>query len=166
MGTNYKLAQSVDALCDLIDREALLQGDDANQLLFEIARHCRSRRLGGIGKAGFSKVVEREAQMAIEVVEKHFGVSRKFLLSRARPHRICMARNAAFLILRTHTDASLTEIADAFYRDHGTVMHGCKSIAQWIDTEPITRTMYETAEREFLERAGVQGLGKGKAVGK
>ncbi len=161
MGTNTKLDRTVEALCDLIDREALLAGEEANQLLFEVARHCRSRRNGGIGRQGFSLINDREAQLAIDVVERHFGIARKYLLSKARPHRVCTARNACFLILRTKTDASLSEIGAAFFRDHGTVIHGCNSIAQWLDTEPMTRLLYDAAEKEFVERARAQGLAMG-----
>jgi len=152
MGTTNNLARTVDALCDLIDREALLAGDDAHQLLYRISRHCNQRRKGGAVRDGIASVIDREAAVAIDVVERHFGVARKLIFSKARPARVCLARNAAFMLLRTHTNGYLDDIGAALCRDRSTVIHDCNSIQQRLDTEPITKVMYEAAEKEFLER--------------
>lgn len=161
--TNAKLDRTVEALCDLIDREALLAGEESAQLLSRVGLHCRRRSISANRSATAPELSLRDFSVALDVVERHFGITRNLILSRARPARICLARNAAFMLLRAHTDACLRDIATAFFRDSSTVIHGCNSIAQRLDTEPIAQTMYQAAEQEFLGRVRVQADGRREA---
>ncbi len=151
MGT-FDLRRTIVELCDRVDQAAVVAGEDSGQLLHAVALHCRARRYGSNRVSESAKQVAPMASIAVDVVEKHFGIDRKLILGRRRPHNVCLARNAAFRILRDHTDATLSAVGHAFYRDFGTVLHGVNSVSKRIDTEPITRTMYEAAEKEFLER--------------
>lgn len=172
MGTTTNLDHTVDALCDHIDRAALLAGEEADQLLHRVALHCRSRKSHSRLPPQAVPVIAPLAAVALDVVEKHFGIDRKSILGPKRPHSICLARHAAFRILRQNTGATFAAIASAFFRDTSAVMHGLRSVTQRIDTEVVTRAIYEAAEREFRSRVNAVasamnavevGTGKGAA---
>lgn len=152
MGTITNIEHTVDALCDHIDRAALLAGEEADQLLHRVALHCRSRKSHSRLPPQAVPVIAPLAAVALDVVEKHFGIDRKSMLGPKRPHSICLARNAAFRILRQNTGATCDAIGSAFFRDGSTVRHGLQSVRDRIETEPVMRVVYEAAEEEFRSR--------------
>ncbi len=59
------------------------------------------------------------------------------MISPKRSKMIALSRQVAMHLCREHTQASLIDIGDAFgRRDHSTVLHGCKKIAEKIKQEP------------------------------
>ena len=57
-----------------------------------------------------------------------YGISLEDLLSKNRSKNIAFPRQVSMYISRELTDLSLPKIADAFNRDHTTIMHGVDKI--------------------------------------
>src|SRR4030081_2462677 len=75
---------------------------------------------------------EAKKTVTIDQVQKkvagHFDVRLADMTSQRRSANIVFPRQVAMYLVRHHTKASLHEIGDAFGgRDHGTVLHACKT---------------------------------------
>jgi chromosomal replication initiator protein len=84
---------------------------------------------------------EDSRQVTIDDIQKavaeHFDLRLADMTSRRRPASIAFPRQVAMFLSRSLTKGSLMEIGEAFGgRDHGTVIHACKKIAEKIQTEP------------------------------
>jgi len=77
-----------------------------------------------------SREVEQntKAYKAINIVAKHYGFKRCELFSRSRRRQLVLARHLAMYFCREYTSYSFPEIGDLFFRDHSSVIHGCKRI--------------------------------------
>lgn len=83
---------------------------------------------------------EGSRQLTIDAIQKtvaeHFDVRLADMTSRRRPASIAFPRQVAMYLSRSLTKGSLMDIGDAFGgRDHGTVIHACKKVAERIDSE-------------------------------
>jgi chromosomal replication initiator protein len=68
---------------------------------------------------------------------EQFGVSQEELLSRSRVARVAWPRQAAMYVARELTGHSLPVIAQRFGgRDHTTVLHACRRVADRLATDP------------------------------
>ena len=65
-----------------------------------------------------------------EAVSSVLGVPREALLSKQRTPRVTRARQLAMFLTRELTSLSLAQIAREFERDHSTVLHSLKVVAQ------------------------------------
>jgi chromosomal replication initiator protein len=66
-----------------------------------------------------------------KVVAEHFDIRLADMTSHRRPANIAIPRQIAMHLARELTKASLKEIGEAFGgRDHGTVIHACKSVTK------------------------------------
>ena len=88
-------------------------------------------------------IVERSAskQITIELIQRttsaHFNIRLADMVSPKRSKMIALSRQVAMYLSRELTQASLIDIGDAFgRRDHSTVLHGCKKIADKKTREP------------------------------
>ncbi len=84
---------------------------------------------------------EASRQVSIDSIQKavaeHFDVRLADMTSRRRPASIAFPRQIAMYLSRSLTKGSLMEIGEAFGgRDHGTVIHACKKVAERVDDEP------------------------------
>ena len=84
---------------------------------------------------------EAGRQVTIDSIQKavaeHFDVRLADMTSRRRPASIAFPRQIAMYLSRPLTKGSLMEIGEAFGgRDHGTVIHACKKVAEKVDDEP------------------------------
>jgi len=62
------------------------------------------------------------------------------MTSKRRPNNIAIPRMVAMYLSRRLTSKSLQEIGDAFGgRDHGTVLHACRSVEDRISNDPTLR---------------------------
>lgn len=85
------------------------------------------------------------------LVAESFDVRLADLTSRRRPTAIVLPRMVAMYLCRRLTAASLSEIGEAFGgRDHGTVLHAQRTIAERMEVDPALRKMIE----ELLQRLG------------
>ncbi len=88
-------------------------------------------------------IVERSAskRIGIELIQRttasHFNIRLADLISPKRSKLIALSRQVAMYLSRELTHASLIDIGDAFGgRDHSTVLHGCRKIAERMKREP------------------------------
>ena len=73
-------------------------------------------------------------------VAEYFGVSEADIVSSRRTREIAQARQVAMYLTREQTQLSTTRIGDLFGgRDHTTVMHACKIIAELVEKDDEIR---------------------------
>ena len=97
---------------------------------------------------------EASRQISIDAIQKavaeHFDVRLADMTSRRRPASIAFPRQVAMYLSRTLTKGSLVEIGEAFGgRDHGTVIHACKKVAERIDQEAGTKEAIARIEAQL-----------------
>ena len=104
----------------------------------EISRETVEQLLRDILQEEAKKTVTID-QIQKEVAE-HFDVRLADMTSKRRPANIAFSRQVAMYLARHHTKASLHEIGDAFGgRDHGTVLHACKTVSVRMKKEDQVR---------------------------
>jgi chromosomal replication initiator protein len=91
-------------------------------------------------------ILQEEAKKTVTIdqiqkkVAEHFDVRLADMTSKRRPANIAFPRQVAMYLARRHTKASLHEIGDAFGgRDHGTVLHACKTVSVRMKKEDQVR---------------------------
>ncbi len=87
---------------------------------------------------------EASRQVTIDSIQKtvaeHFDIRLADMTSRRRPASIAFPRQVAMYLSRNLTKGSLMEIGEAFGgRDHGTVIHACKKVAERLKREPALK---------------------------
>jgi chromosomal replication initiator protein len=97
---------------------------------------------------------EASRQVTIDSIQKavaeHFDVRLADMTSRRRPASIAFPRQIAMFLSRSMTKGSLMEIGEAFGgRDHGTVIHACKKVAERIDDESGLRETLARIEAQL-----------------
>ncbi|WP_426687723.1 chromosomal replication initiator protein DnaA [Rhodanobacter ginsengiterrae] len=79
-----------------------------------------------------------------KITAEYFNVRLQDLLSKRRVRSLARPRQIAMTLSKELTDHSLPEIGEAFGgRDHTTVMHACKTIRKFIETDPRIRQDWE-----------------------
>jgi chromosomal replication initiator protein len=93
-------------------------------------------------------ILQEEAKRTVTIdqiqkkVAEHFDVRLADMTSKRRPANIAFPRQVAMYLARRHTKASLNEIGDAFGgRDHGTVLHACKTVCGRMQKEDQVRQL-------------------------
>ena len=91
---------------------------------------------------------EAQRQITIEAIQKrvadHFQLRLSDMVSRRRPANIANARQVAMYLSRLLTRHSLQEIGEAFGgRDHGTVIHACRTVENLMEQEDSVRSNVE-----------------------
>jgi chromosomal replication initiator protein len=93
-------------------------------------------------------ILQEEAKKIITIdqiqrkVAEHFDVRLADMTSKRRPANIAFPRQVAMYLARKHTKSSLNEIGDAFGgRDHGTVLHACKTVQERMGREDQIRSL-------------------------
>ena len=104
----------------------------------EISRETVEQLLGDILREEAKKRVTID-QIQKKVAE-HFEVRIADMISRRRTANIAFPRQVAMYLARRHTKASLHEIGETFGgRDHGTVLHACKTVSVRMKKEDQVR---------------------------
>jgi len=83
-------------------------------------------------------------------VAKNYGVQVDDMSSEERPQSVALPRQIAMFLCRKLTTHSLSEIGDAFKKNHSTIVHACKAIIARLDTEKdgeLKRNVYSIVER-------------------
>ncbi|MCX7886711.1 MAG: chromosomal replication initiator protein DnaA [Verrucomicrobiae bacterium] len=107
-------------------------------LLQEEARHC----------------------VTIEAIQKkvaeHFDIRLADMTSHRRPKNIAFPRQLAMYLCRELTDASFVHIGKEFGgRDHGTVLHACRTVQKAIETDPQVRNTVSFLKDSLLREQRV-----------
>jgi chromosomal replication initiator protein len=88
-------------------------------------------------------------------VATHFDLTAAELISANRSARIAWARQVAIHLTRELTEASLHAIGDAFGgRNHATVLHACKRVADRINEDPHAAAELHTLAAEIRRLKG------------
>lgn len=87
----------------------------------------------------------------IEVVCDSMSIDRARLDSSERTREVALARQLAMYLAKQHTKSPLVTIGAAIGgRNHATVLHSCKAIANLMDTDKEFRSQVEEIERLVL----------------
>ena len=89
-------------------------------------------------------------QLIIEVVSEHFQISLDQMISKNRSNEIARPRQIAMYLCKTMTDIPLDSIGSLLGgRDHSTIIHGIKKIADKYDSNEQTRNLIETIKKKI-----------------
>ena len=89
-------------------------------------------------------------QLIIEVVSEHFNISLDQMISKNRSNEIARPRQIAMYLCKTMTDIPLDSIGSLLGgRDHSTIIHGIKKIADDYDSNEQTRNLIETIKKKI-----------------
>jgi chromosomal replication initiator protein len=96
---------------------------------------------------------ETQHQITIESIQKRvaefFDLRMSDMLSKRRPNNIAFPRQIAMYLSRLLTSHPLKEIGDAFGgRDHGTVIHACKTVENMMEQDETVRRNVEFLTRQ------------------
>ena len=94
---------------------------------------------------------EVTTEFILDLVCRHFRVSREELASRSRARRVSFPRQVAMYLCRQFTDESLQAIGRLFNRDHATVMYALNSVAKKIRRPGPIKYQVEYLCREIEE---------------
>ena len=91
-------------------------------------------------------ILREEAKKTVTIdqiqkkVAEHFDVGLADMTSKRRTPNIVFPRQVAMYLARHHTKASLQQIGETFGgRDHGTVLHACKTVSVRMKKEDLVR---------------------------
>ena len=121
-------------------------------------------------KTPYPQVVPAEFAMifrrVIAQVTRVYPVQESDLLGTSRVHRIVTARMVAMVMLRVHSTATLAEVGQCFGRDHSTVGHAQRVVAEWCETEPRERDRVEVVRKAIQEEASTDNLAPEEYIAK
>ena len=99
---------------------------------------------------------ENLSRITIETIQKkvvdYYHLRTIDMLSRRRPANIAFPRQVAMYLSRILTEHSLQEIGSAFGgRDHGTVIHACKTVENMMDQDDSIKYAVEYLNEELSQ---------------
>jgi chromosomal replication initiator protein len=158
-------------------KAATLKAELAPEVISFIAQHISKnvRRLEGalIKVASYSALTNRridiptvemllkdvlmeqaQSQLTIDTIQKrvadYYQLRHSDMLSKRRPNNIAIPRQIAMYLARILTKHSLQEIGENFGgRDHGTVIHACKSVEAMMEQSDQTRSSIEFLKNQL-----------------
>lgn len=89
----------------------------------------------------------------VAVVAAVFRVPSREIMGRLRLQEIALARQVCMYLLRETTTWSQTEIGAAFLRDHGTVLHATRAVANACATDKVIAELVSRCRAELLRTA-------------
>jgi chromosomal replication initiator protein len=103
-------------------------------------------------------VLMEQAQnlLTLEMIQKrvadHYQIRHSDMTSKRRPANIVLPRQIAMHLARQLTKHSLQEIGDAFGgRDHGTVIHACKTVDNMMEQDDTVRSSVEFLKAQLAK---------------
>jgi chromosomal replication initiator protein len=83
-------------------------------------------------------------------VAEHYDLRLADMTSKRRPENIAFPRQVAMFLARQLTQQSLNTIGESFGgRDHGTVMHACRTVKDRMETDPHVRQVVARLESQL-----------------
>ena len=87
----------------------------------------------------------------LKTVAGHFDVQLADIISKRRTANVVFPRQVAMYLARRHTKTSLHDIGEAFGgRDHGTVLHACKTVSVRMRKEDEVRQMIVSLDTQLV----------------
>ena len=97
----------------------------------------------------------REAASVVQIVARHYNLTKEALLGRSRTKEIANARQLAMYLLREENGLSLINIGALLGgRDHSTIRHGVEKIAQDIERDEGVRREVVALREKIYEPPG------------
>lgn len=122
------------------------------------AIHGKSLSLGQV-ETLLKDILQYESASALSIdqiqrkVAETFDIRLADMTSSRRPKNIADSRMVAMYLSRRLTGCSLNEIGQAFGgRDHGTVIHACKTVPQRMELDPKLRQTISYLESKLAQR--------------
>lgn len=103
----------------------------------------------------YVKVTQKEITIdhIRNVVCQYLNVDQSVLDSSKRTREVAQARQIAMYLCKQHTKAPLTAIGAAIGgKNHATVLHACKTVANLIETDKAFHQLIEEIERKVLAK--------------
>jgi len=99
---------------------------------------------------------QAQNQLTLETIQKrvadHYQIRHSDMTSKRRPANIAQPRQIAMYLARQLTKHSLQEIGDAFGgRDHGTVIHACKTVENMMEQDDSVRGSVEFLKAQLAK---------------
>jgi chromosomal replication initiator protein len=99
-------------------------------------------------------VSSQERQISVELIKgevcKYFEIDPELIQSKSKKQEISQARQIAMYLSRKYTDKSYSFIGEIIgKRDHATVLHACKTIGNWIETDKKIRSCVQEIEQQL-----------------
>lgn len=108
-------------------------------------------------------ILQEETQQQITIgriqkkVAEYYDIRLADMLSKRRPSNIAFPRQIAMYLSRILTAHPLKEIGDNFGgRDHGTVIHACKTVENYMEQDETVRRNIEYLTRQLNGGGGAQ----------
>lgn len=94
----------------------------------------------------------QERQISVELIEeevcKYFDLDMEIIHSKSKKQEISQARQIAMYLSRKYTDKSYSNIGELIgKRDHATVLHACKTVGNWIETDKKFKSTIQEIEQ-------------------
>ena len=86
----------------------------------------------------------------VAVVAGRFDVDPVALTGPGQERRVSLPRQIAMYLCRERLGLSFPEIGRLFRRDHSTVMHGVRHVAELITTNPLTQSQLDACRRDLM----------------
>ncbi len=91
------------------------------------------------------------AELVMKVVSDYYGLTIGDLTGKVRRKEIARPRQIAMYITRTMTNMSLPQIGAFFGRDHTTVIHSCREVANDMQATPSFRTVVDEIQKKVQD---------------
>jgi chromosomal replication initiator protein len=92
------------------------------------------------------------AEAVQRTVAEYYDIRLGDMTSKQRPQSIAFPRQVAMYLCRTMTQQSLPTIGNSFGRNHATVLHACRLIADKIKVDPSLRQTVATLKQRLNQR--------------
>ena len=103
----------------------------------------------------YVKLTQREITIdhIVKIVCEYFDIELDTFNSSKRTRDVAQARQVAMYLAKQHTKAPLTVIGSSIGgRNHATVLHSCKAVADMIDTDKQFKAQMEEIEKLVLSK--------------
>ena len=101
----------------------------------------------------YVQVTQKEISVAriAEIVCQYYDIDEQSLNSSKRTRELAQARQVAMYLAKQHTKSPLTVIGSSIGgRNHATVLHSCKAVADMMDTDKSFKAQIEEIEKLVL----------------
>jgi chromosomal replication initiator protein len=103
----------------------------------------------------YVKLTQREITIdhIVKVVCEYYGIEMETFNSTKRTRDVAQARQVAMFLAKQHTKSPLTVIGSSIGgRNHATVLHSCKAVADMMDTDKTFKAQIEEIEKIVLNK--------------
>jgi chromosomal replication initiator protein len=99
-------------------------------------------------------VATQERSISVELIEeevcRYFDIEPSPIQSKSKKQEISQARQIAMYLSRKYTDKSYSTIGELIgKRDHATVLHACKTVGNWMETDKKLKSCVEDIEKQL-----------------